>query len=344
MAVFITLGNFTVILVYSTERKIRHSQEIFRLSLGVADIISGLILLPTAVNTIFKTYQHTLQLQTPISMIGQKRFLSKNGSYIYKNTTLTINILETITMAKNRLFPSAYRNSIGFFTNVSFTISVYLLTVSGIDRLQALWKPLHYNQNVAKRFAILSSIVCWILAIFVSVLPTFINGFSNEINANGYTLFRETMALILYLVMVFPPLFATWIISVSIYLITRKTFDSDRNLPANKDDVKDQHKLNFILSLMVFAFSFNLLPSVLVILIHLFIHGIDPQSLQTYNSKVEKVVISLKSTAIIILTLNSFWNFLIYSLRIKTFRKIALEKYKKIWNLIKYFKLFSSSN
>ena len=133
MAVFITLGNFTVILVYSTEKKIKHSQETFRLFLGVADIISGLILLPTAVNTIFKTYQHTLQLQTPISMIGQKRFLSTNGSYIYKNTTLTINMLETITIARNRLFGSAYRNTIGFFTNVSFTVSDYLLTVSGID-------------------------------------------------------------------------------------------------------------------------------------------------------------------------------------------------------------------
>ena len=41
-------------------------------------------------------------------------------------------------MAKNRLFVSVYRNSIGFYTNVSFTVSVYLLTVSEIDRLQAL--------------------------------------------------------------------------------------------------------------------------------------------------------------------------------------------------------------
>ena len=342
MAVLITLGNFTVILVYSTEKQLRHSQEIFRLSLGVADIISGLILLPTAVNTIFKTYQYTLQLQTPINIIGQEQFLSSNGSYIYKNTTLTINMLETITMAKNRLFPSAYRNSIGFFTNVSFTVSIYLLTVSGIDRLRSLWKPLHYNQNVSKRFAVLSSIACWILAIFVSVLPTFINGFSYEINANGYTLFRETMALILYLIMIFPPLFATWIISVLTYLITRKTFDRFRNLPANKDDVKNQRKLNFILSLMVFAFSFSLLPSVLVILIHLYIPEIDPQSPHTYNSRIEKIAISFKLTAIVILTSNSFWNFLIYSLRIKTFRKIALEKYKKIWNLIKYCKLFSA--
>ena len=129
-------------------------------------------------------------------------------------------MLETRTMARKRLFGSAYRNSIG-----NFTVSVYLLTVSGIDRLRALWKPLHYNQNVSKRFAILSSIVCWILAIFVSVLPTFVNGFSYGINADGQILFKGAMGHTLYLIMVFPPLFATWTISVSIYLITRKTFE-----------------------------------------------------------------------------------------------------------------------
>ena len=85
-----------------------------------------------------KTYQYVFQLQMLINIIGQERSISTNGSYIYKNTTLTINILETITMAKNRLFVSVYRNIIGFFANVSFTVSVYLLTVSGIDRLQAL--------------------------------------------------------------------------------------------------------------------------------------------------------------------------------------------------------------
>ena len=326
------MGNFTVILVYSTERKIRHSQEIFRLFLGVADIIGGLIVLPTAINTMLKSYQHTLQLQTPINIIGQNRFLFTNGSYIYKNTTSTISMLETMTMAKNRLFGSVYRNSIGFFTNVSFTVSIYLLTASGIDRLRALWKPLHYNQNVAKRFAIISLIVCWILAIFVSFLPAFVRGFSYEITTNSYVSYRGRMARILYLTMTFFPLVATWIISVSIYLITRKTFNRVKNLPNNKDDLKNQRKLNFILFLMVFAFSFSLLPSVLVILLDLYIPVIDPQLPQTFNLTVEKIVISLKLTAIIIVASNSFWNFLIYSLRIKTFRKIALKKYKKIWN------------
>ena len=86
-------------------------------------------------------------------------------------------MLKTITVARNRLFSLVYKNKIEFFTNVSITASIYLLTVSGIDRLLPLVKPLYYNQNVAKRFATSSLIVCWILGIFVSVLPTFISGF-----------------------------------------------------------------------------------------------------------------------------------------------------------------------
>ena len=343
MAVLITFGNFTVILVYSTQKEPRHSQEIFRSVLAVADIICGLILLATGVNTILKTYQHALQLQTPIKIIGQERSLSTNGSYIYKNTTLTINMLETITMTENRLFSSVYKNSIGFFTTVSFTVSIYLLTVSSIDRLRALLKPLHYNQNVAKRFAISSSIVCWMLAIFVSALPIFINGFSYKMNVSGYVLFQKEEAFTLYLIMIIPPLVATWIISILIYSITQKVFNGGENLSTNKDDSKDQRKLDFVLFLMVIAFSFSLLPAVLVILLSLYIPGINKKTPQTYNSTIESIISSFNLTAVVIFTSNSFWNFLIYSLRLKKFRKIALKKYKKIWNLIICCKLFSAS-
>ena len=290
-----------------------------------------------------KTYQRALRFQTLKNIIGQERSLSRNGSYIYKNMTLTINMLETIPTAKNRLFNSVYKNSIGFFTNVSYTVSIYLLTVSSIDRLRALSKPLHYNQNVAKRFAISSSFVCWMLAIFVSVLPTFVKDFSYDISVCGFALFKKEIASTLYLIIITPPLVATWIISVSIYLITRKVFDRSRKLSANKDDVKNQGKLNFIFSLMVFAFSFSLLPTVLFILLYLYIPGVNPKTPKTYNSTIGNIMSSLKLTAFIILTSNSFWNFLIYSLRIKNFRKIALKKYKKILNLIKCCKLFSAS-
>ena len=130
----------------------RHSQDIFRIFLGIADIIVGLVTFPTGINTMLKIYQHTPQLQTPIHISGQEQSISTNGSYIYTNTTLTINMLETNRMARHKLYSLVYKNTIGFFTTASYTVSIYLLTVSGI--LRAFSKPLHYNQDVAKRFAI----------------------------------------------------------------------------------------------------------------------------------------------------------------------------------------------
>ena len=250
-------------------------------------------------------------------------------------------MLETNTMARHKLYSLFYKNTIGFFTTVSYTVSIYLLTASGIDRLRAFSKPLHYNQDVAKRFAILSSIVCWILAIFVSVLPIFVNDLSYTITYNIFVVFSGRMAFILYLVMMISPLVANWIISSLIYIITRRALDKNRNLSTNQDNVKKQQKLNFILSLMVAAFSFSILPSVLVLVVLFFIPGIDLQSPQTFNLTNFNIVTSFELTAAIILASNSLWNFLIYSLRIKAFRKAASEKYKIIWNLIICCQLFS---
>ena len=325
-----------MILVYSTEKKMRHSQDIFRLFLGIADITIGLIVLPVRVISMLKTYYHTLQLQTPINIIGQKQFISTNASYNYinTNTTLTINMLETTMMINKKLHSLVYKNTFGFFTNTSVIVSMYLLTVSGIDRLQALLKPLHYNQDVAKRFAISSAIVCWILAIFVSVLPIFVNSLFYGITAGGSAISVGTIAYTWYLIEIIIPLVVTWIISVSTHLISRKAFDLEKQIANDQNKVKKQRKLNFILFLMVFSFSFSLLPAVLVVLLRFFIPGIDPQSPQTFNPTNNNIAKSLELSVTIIVLSNSLWNFVIYNLRIKTFCKVALEKYKKIWNLI----------
>ena len=105
--------------------------------------------------------------------------------------------------------------------------------------------------------------------------------------------------------MIIPSLVATWIISGLIYIITRRALDRNRNLSTNQDNVKKQRKLNFNLSLMVAAFSFSILPSVLVLVVLFFIPGIDPQSAQTFNLTNFNIVTSFELTATITLASNS---------------------------------------
>ena len=318
----------------------RHSQSIFRLFLGVADIMVGLIILPTTANTISKSFQSPLQLQTPLIITKREIYVSTNESDFYKNATLTVNMLETTAMTENRIFPLVYKNSIGFFTAVSLLVSIYLLTVSGIDRLLALSKPLQFNQIVAKRFAISSSILCWCLAIFLSTLPFHVDNLYYNIFASTFTIFQGSLALALGLIIFVCPLLATWIISVSICLISRKIFAKRIYSATDEINFKQQRKLNLVLTLMIATFSFSVFPTVLIVVLLLFISDINPKFLLTYNSMSSNIIYSLHLTSVIILTINSLWNCLIYNLRTKTFRKVAIQKYKKIWNHISCYKLF----
>ena len=105
------------------------------------------------------------------------------------------------------------------------------------------------------------------------------------------------------------PLISNWIISGLVYIITRRTLDRNKNLFTNQSNVKKQRKLNFILSLMVAAFSFSILPTVLVLVVLFFIPGIDLQSPQTFNLTKYNIVNSFVLTATNILASNSLWNF-----------------------------------
>ena len=342
LAIVVVVANFTVILVYSTEKKFRHSQGIFRLSLGVADVIVGLIPLPIAVNTILKTYQNTPQLQTPIIITGQERFFASYSSYNYTNATLTIDMLETTQMEAKRLFPSSYTSSIGFITTMSLTVSIYLLTVSGIDRLLAVSRPLQYRKYVATRFAMTSSIISWVLAILVSIIPIFLRDLDYIITSSSFITLGGRTALILYLIGFFFPLLATWIITAAIYVQAKKKFSKRSNMTSIKQEhIKQQKKLNFILFLMVAAFSLSILPTILVLILVVFIPGTDPRFPQTYNSVFNNIANSLEGAAVIFLISNSIWNSVIYSMRTKTFRKVASAKYKQIWNLINIFKFIT---
>ena len=319
----------------------RHSQCIFRLFLGVSDIIVGLIILPTTVNKILKTFRSPLQLQTPIHVIGQKNICSTNGNYIYTNATTILNMLETTRMVENRIFPLVYKNTIGYFTNMCIIVSIYLLTVSGIDRLRALLMPLHYNQIVAKRFAWLSTIFCFCLAILISIVPIFLNNINYTITVMSFINIVGDEAVSFYIIEFIFPLLATWIISALTYLTARKTFARNISSATDEDNLKQQRRLNFVLILMLVMFSFSLLPCALALLIILIVPGTDVRSLKNYNSIHNMVAYSLVSTAIIIMPTSCLWNCIIYSLRTKTFRKVAKEKYKNIWNNISCIKLFS---
>lgn len=344
LAIFIAITNFTIILVYWTEKKLRHSQDYFRLSLGFADIISGVVVLPATVDIIWKSYSFDLHLQSPMTDKGLQKSYN-NSNFFYDNTSLPVDMLETYQKPGNRFFSSAYVNAIGVVGTLSLTVSIYLLTVSGIDRLRAISQPLSYSQETARRFALISSFLCWVIALLLSFMPFFVDNLTYIITSSSFTLLTGQNALIIYFVGLILPLFVTWVLTGVIYNEARKNFRKNFKLTTiRKKLTKNQRKLNFVLVLMVTAFSLSVLPTVLTLVFVAFIPGTDPRIPETYNPLFNNVANSLETVAVLVLLSNSLWNCLIYSFRTKTFRKIAREKYKTIWNKIVMCKTISSSN
>ena len=340
LAVLITVANITVILVYSTEKKSRHSQGIFRLSLGVADLIVGLFVFPSAVAIGVKGFQHDINLLPPVIVNGLERVGTGNSTGV--NSSVAVQMVESREMVFNQIFPIEFLNFVGFFSTVSLTVSIYLLTVSGVDRLLAISRPVHYRQHQAKNFATISSIIAWLFAIIVGLLPVFIEGLQYNITGTGIVTLLGRISLILYAVGFFVPLIATWIIAIAMFIYSKRSFKVRATMSTIRhQQVNKQRRLNRILSLMVTAFSVSIVPTVLVLILIIFIPGTNQTLVDSYNPVFNNIANSLESVAIIILLCNSLWNCLIYSLRTKTFRRTAAQKYRSIWDAINPAKWFS---
>ena len=326
-----------MILVYATEKKARHSQGVFRLSLGLADILVGIVVFPSAVWFAYTNYQHTIRLQLPFSVTGTEKTLDGNETDLPQNRTVEVQMLESTLMVFQQLYPPSVLNSIGFFSTISLTVSIYLLTVSGIDRLQAITRPVSYRQYQAKRFATLSCIFAWLGAGIVSLLPVFVSGneLVYDITGTGIVTLFGGFSLYLYAVGFFIPLIATWGIAIAMFRQGKKSFKRRANMSTIRhQQIEQQKRLNRILSLMVTAFSVSVIPTILILIFLFLIPGTDQSNLETYSPVLNNVAHSLEAVATITLLSNSLWNCLIYSARTKHFRKSAAQKYKAIWKVI----------
>ena len=331
------VANFTVILVYSSEKKARHSQGVFRLSLGVADIVVGFLVFPSAAGIVYKAYHYDIQLGPPVNITGMERVMNTSD---FINTTVEFNMITSRRAVFEELFPEYVLNIIGFFSTTSLTVSIYLLTVSGIDRLMAITRPVAYRQYKAKVFARVSSIIAWLLAALVSSLPFYIQSMQYQITATGIVTLIGTTSLYLYIIGFFFPLVASWVVAIAMFVQTKKSFKRRATMSTIRhQQIQQQTRLTRILSLMVIAFTVSIIPTIVVLVLVIFIPGTNPTRPLSYNPLFNNVANSLESVAAIVLLSNSLWNCLIYSLRTKTFRKSAAQQYRRIWNAINPFRL-----
>ena len=109
LAVFTTLANLTVLIVFLTNKKLMNGQTIYRMSLAMSDILVGIFVFPTFIGT---SINHQLS-----------NFLSYSEE------------------------PTSYINAVGFFTMQTSHASVLTLTAAATDRFRVVYRPLTYNKQ-----------------------------------------------------------------------------------------------------------------------------------------------------------------------------------------------------
>lgn len=310
--------NFTVLWVlWSYPEKQLHSQQLYRFSLGFADLLVGLIVFPSYISTLYLLFvkQRTVKFSNRVS--------NETGHE---------------TAEFEDALPYAYLAVLGLITTVSVAVSIYTLALAGFDRLYAILKPIRYHTgNTTIRTKLMLAFV-WLLSVLLGTLPLFAPGLYPYSLISGLIVATtEDDALYEYLVGLGIPFIAVW---VSILIVFRTIKKREKTLKSISKRLKNNEKRSKhvykTLFLMLAAFTMSLLPT----LVGMFAQA-DPQvhekNPDMFDPDLSAHLSSFELCSAIILTCNSLWNFFIYSAREKEFRKMASSKFRRVQSFFLHF-------
>ena len=320
MAVVTTVVNLLVILVLSTSKKLSNSQSIYKLSLAAADLLVGVIVLPSCIYNLTEFVWHQLTTSRITTVAGYKLI---NGTF----DKIDGNVSECIhQVVQDDGFPQSYFSGIGFLTSVSIFVSIYTLAAAGFDRFFAIYKPLSYDKAKAKKYAKIACVISWFIAGLYSLLP-FFTPTAVLIYGVSFTLLvsaLRTLGVIVYAAVFFIPLLVVWVVNIMVYVIikkhTKNFLQNHQSITRDRaDDV--EKRLASTLRLMVGVFTFNTLPLWITFLANIFVYEVDAFLPELVDLKKATDFIIIQVVSILLLLGNSLCNFFIYNARNEDFRK-----------------------
>ena len=293
LAVTTALSNLTVLIVFCTNKKLINGQAVYRISLAISDVFTGIIVFPSF---IISSFRH-------------------------------LNNLEDIHL-KNDF----YVDAIGFFTMLTLHVSIFTLTAGVIDRFKVVYRPLSYNVQSSISFGWKICVVLWTISIILSALPLGIFGTSfrysiqiSILSIPVFVIFNFTNPGITYLYfwcIYLISFLVMWIFTIMTFVFYKKSSKKIQSIistQAQKREMKKQIRLLFTLGIMVGTFSLCFLPLVLLEILGF----IFPVSLK-------KNFVVVSTCYMVFATSNSLWNFFIYNARDKAFRSTSKRLYKKL--------------
>ena len=340
LAVATFVCNATILGVLLRNKKLQNGQAIYRLSLAFADILVGAIVFPTFISTLDKYFVFRHELGEIQNVTGYVRI---NDTEPPVNSTV-VQVRETSGLFRDRFSPS-YLNAIGFFTLLSLFISVYSLMAAGIDRFIAINKPLRYNQNTAVFGARITVVGIWIVGVLFATFPLYVSNLRYGVVAAILVSPAGREVVILYSVIFIIPLIVMWFLTIATFVLTKMKSSewTTQTREREESQMAMEIKLFRTLGVMVAVFSLCLIPSVLVLLIGLYLPDIYYNNPEVLDEQVASRYVSAEVIAVLLLTSNSLWNCFIYSARDPRFRNASKLMYIYIaqalrldyaWNII----------
>ena len=328
----IAVVNILIIVVFclrphGQKPLLKNSQAVYKMSLAVADLLVGVVVLPTCVANMYKYYW--------IRHLPRDELRRVEG-YEVINGTLSENVTviqkEFLAGTFAEKFPQSYINFAGFFTGLSLFVSVYMLTGAGFDRLNAVAKPFAYKKVSALAESTRFCIAFWIIAFILGLLPVFVQELQYVLFNSLLFVSSDFYGLILYAILFVIPLVIVWVVNLLTYYHSIKHANFRRSLTqtALKKRQRVERRLASTLRLMVGVFTFNTLPLIITLICPLFIPSIVPSTPTNFNAKSAIAFHTASFVAIILLLGNSLCNFFIYSARNHEFRRSLKSLFIKI--------------
>lgn len=315
-------ANTLILLVFGLNKKLRNSQAIYQMSLAIADLLVGLIVWPNMIG------MQVIFFINPRSMgdIVTKERLFVNGTVVYFPNFGDDDLERRFPASKSVTHLSHdYELFLGFFTLTSIFVSVVTLMAASFDRLLAISFPLRHRRRNPKRSAIIVCIVVWIICIIFGFLPIFVPAFEYNalssiiVSADG--IYGTALALSILIV----PLIITVALSIFTFHVSRRHRKRTEAIfsTAQTNASKTERRLAQTLGLMVGVFTISVLPAVICIVIGSYFIKDEWQSPKSINLDGLNAYASIEYVSVLVLTLNSLWNCLIYSVRNHGFRSAA---------------------
>ena len=195
--ILITVGaNFLILIIFFRTSIMNNIPGYFKLSLALADLGVGIIIMPTVIyNRYRKTY-------TPLP---------------YRNDTMRLRL--------HNYFSQSYLQVLIFFGLLFVFVSLYTLCVASVDRYLAITRPFKYEKRkyFTKKSTAVILLLVWLVGAAWAVVPLFIDSPYGSLGddlvvAKGYSF------LLLYGLFLGIPLIVVWVFNIALLSNVRSQY------------------------------------------------------------------------------------------------------------------------